>query len=70
LAKGRGASLCNDIVANHTDPKQFGNREVIFCAPMRDFLQKEIGLFNYMNKVNLIHQKPLAQVQAAITKTK
>lgn len=68
LAKGRGASLCNDIVANHTDSKLFGNREVIFCAPMRDFLQKEIGLCNYLFKVNLIHQKPLAQMKANKTK--
>jgi hypothetical protein len=70
LAKGRGASLCNDVVANHTDPKLFGDRHVIFCAPMRDFLQKEVGLFNYLNKVNLIHTKPIAQMDASKNKSK
>ena len=30
--------------------------------PMREFLHKEIGLYNYMNKVEVIHQKFLAQI--------
>ena len=60
LAKGRGASLCNDVVGNPTDSKVFGTREVIFCGPMRDFLQKEIGIFNYLNKVDIIQQRTLA----------
>ena len=51
LAKGRGASLCNDICAKPTDSKVFGEREVIFCGPMREFLQKEIGIFNHLNEV-------------------
>jgi len=54
LAKGRGASLCNDVVANHTDSKVFGERAITYCAPMRDFLHKEIALFNYLNNVEII----------------
>ena len=65
LAKGRGASLCNDIVANHTDSKVFGNRAVMFCAPMRDFLHKEIALFNHLNNVEIIAQKSLAHLNKA-----
>ena len=60
LAKGRGASLCNDVVTKPTDSKVFGNREVIFCGPMRDFLQKEIGIHNYLNKVEIISQRTIA----------
>jgi hypothetical protein len=37
---------------------------------MRDFLQKEVGLFNYLNKVNLIHTKPIAQIEAGKNKSK
>jgi hypothetical protein len=51
LAKGRGASLCNDVVSKPTDSKVFGSREVIFCGPMREFLQKEIGIFSHLNEV-------------------
>lgn len=45
LAKGRGSSICNEV--SFTDDKNFGGR-VNFCSPLRDFLQKEIGLYNYI----------------------
>lgn len=30
--------------------------------PMREFLHKEVALYNYLNKVEIIQQRPLAQM--------
>jgi tRNA(Ile)-lysidine synthase TilS/MesJ len=57
LAKGRGASISHEI--SYIDDKNFNGR-VIFMNPMREFLHKEIALYNYLNRVEIIHQKPLA----------
>ena len=62
LAKGRGSSIYNEVA--HSDNKNFGGR-VSFCNPMKEFLQKEIALFNYINKLEIIDQKPLAQLRNA-----
>ena len=35
--------------------------------PMREFLHKEIALYNYLNKVDILTQKPLAQVLNPMT---
>lgn len=59
LAKGRGASISHEIA--YIDDKNFGGR-VTFMNPMREFLHKEIALYNYLNKVEIVLQKPLAQL--------
>jgi hypothetical protein len=48
LAKGRGASISHEI--SYIDDKNFGGR-INFMNPMREFLQKEIALYNYSNQV-------------------
>ena len=48
LCKGRGASIPHEIA--FVDNKNFGGR-VSFMNPMREFLQKEIALYNYNRKV-------------------
>jgi hypothetical protein len=45
---------------SYTDDKNFGGR-VCFCQPMREFLQKEVGLYNYFESVQTIKQLSLAQ---------
>ena len=47
LAKGRGSSIVNEIGGGFCDSKNFGGR-VNFCTPVREFLQKEIAIFNYI----------------------
>lgn len=59
LAKGRGASIAHEI--SYIDDKNFNGR-ITFMNPMREFLHKEIALYNFLNKVDIIHQKPLAQL--------
>ena len=51
IAKGRGASVPHEI--SYVDDKNFGGR-VTFMNPMREFLHKEIGLFNYLSKVEIV----------------
>lgn len=51
LAKGRGASIAHEI--SYIDDKNFNGR-VTFMNPMREFLQKEIALYNYLNKVDIL----------------
>lgn len=58
ICKGRGATSCHEVA--YTDDKNFGGR-VCFCLPMREFLQKEVGLYNYFESVKTIHQLPLVQ---------
>ena len=48
ICKGRGASICHEI--GFVDDKNFGGR-VAFMNPMRDFLEKEISLYNFNRKV-------------------
>ena len=57
IAKGRGASIYNEVA--YFDDKNFGGR-VSFCNPMKEFLQKEIAIFNHKNQVQIIAQKSLA----------
>jgi len=58
ICKGRGASVSNEIA--YIDDKNFGGR-VQFMNPMRDFLIKEIGLYNHNRKVSIIFQGSLAK---------
>ena len=60
IAKGRGASIFNEVA--YFDDKYFGGR-VSFCNPMKEFLQKEIAIFNHVNQVPQIMQLPLAQLR-------
>lgn len=57
LAKGRGSSISHEI--SYIDDKNFGGR-ITFMNPMREFLHKEVALFNYLNKVDIIQQTSLA----------
>lgn len=41
----------------------FGQR-VTVCRPMRDFLQKEIAVYLYSNRLEIILQKSLAEMQS------
>lgn len=59
LAKGRGASISHEIA--YIDDKNFGGR-ITFMNPMREFLHKEIALYNYLNKVEVVQQRSLAQI--------
>lgn len=59
LAKGRGSSIAHEIA--YIDDKNFGGR-VTFMNPMREFLHKEIALYNHLNKVDVFQQKSLAQI--------
>ena len=59
ICKGRGASIANEI--SYVDDKNFGGR-VSFMNPMRDFLEKEIALYNHNRKVQIIYQGPLAKL--------
>lgn len=52
LAKGRGASIAHEI--SYIDDKNFNGR-ITFMNPMREFLHKEIALYNFLNKVDIIH---------------
>jgi len=61
IAKGRGVSVPHEI--SYIDDKNFGGR-VTFMNPMREFLHKEIGLFNYLSRVEIVQQKPLAQLHS------
>ena len=60
IAKGRGASIYSEVA--YCDDKNFGGR-VSFCNPMKEFLQKEIAIFNHKNQVEIIAQKSLAQIR-------
>lgn len=57
LAKGRGASISHEI--SYIDDKNFGGR-ITFMNPMREFLHKEISLYNYLHKVEILQQRSLA----------
>lgn len=59
ICKGRGSSLANEI--SYVDDKNFGGR-VSFMNPMRDFLEKEIALYNHNRGVKIIFQEPLAKL--------
>lgn len=59
ICKGRGASTAHEIA--FVDDKNFGGR-VSYMNPMREFLQKEIALYNHNRKVQLILQEPLAKL--------
>lgn len=52
ICKGRGASIASEVA--YVDDKNFGGR-VSFMNPMRDFLQKEIALYNYNRGVRIIY---------------
>lgn len=43
------------------DNKYF-NGKVTMMNPIRDFLAKEISLYNFFNKIEIINQKPLAEI--------
>jgi len=58
LAKGRGASIFNEV--QYFDDKYFGGR-VSFCNPMKEFLQKEVAIWNHVKSVPQIMQQSLAQ---------
>ena len=64
MAKGRGASIAH--VISYIDDKTFQGG-LTFMNPMREFLHKEIALYNYMNKVDIIQQKSLAQMMNPTT---
>ena len=51
ICKGRGASISHEIA--FVDDKNFGGR-ISFMNPMRDFLKKEIGIYNYNRGVSII----------------
>ena len=51
ICKGRGASIANEIA--FVDDKNFGGR-ISFMNPMRDFLKKEVALYNHNRSVKLI----------------
>mmetsp|Transcript_22058 Transcript_22058/g.15740 ORF Transcript_22058/g.15740 Transcript_22058/m.15740 type:complete len:82 (+) Transcript_22058:270-515(+) len=51
LAKGRGASISHEI--SILDTKNFGGL-ITFANPIKDFLHKEVSLYNYLNKVDII----------------
>lgn len=51
LAKGRGASIANEV--SYCGEQLYGQR-VTVCRPMRDFLQKEIAVYSYSNRVEII----------------
>ena len=53
ICKGRGASVSHEVA--FIDDKNFGGR-VSFMNPMRDFLKKEIGLYNFNKQVFIIPQ--------------
>ena len=57
LAKGRGASIFNEVA--YADDKFFGGR-VSFCNPMKEFLQKEVAIFNHVNQVPIFLQGSLS----------
>ena len=57
ICKGRGASVAHEIA--FVDNKNFGGK-ISFMNPMRDFLLKEISIYNYNRKVEIIPQVPLA----------
>ena len=59
MALGRGAGISAET--GYLDDKYFGGL-ITFMNPMRDFLKKEIALFNYLNKIDIITQEPLAKV--------
>ena len=59
LAKGRGASIAHEI--SYIDDKNFNGR-LTFMNPLREFLHKEIALYNHINKVEIINARPLAQM--------
>jgi tRNA(Ile)-lysidine synthase TilS/MesJ len=48
ICKGRGSSIAHEIA--FIDDKNFGGR-ISFMNPLRDFLEKEIALYNYNMKV-------------------
>jgi tRNA(Ile)-lysidine synthase TilS/MesJ len=48
LCKGRGVSIAHET--SFIDDKNFGGR-ISFMNPMREFLLKEISLYNYNRKV-------------------
>jgi tRNA(Ile)-lysidine synthase TilS/MesJ len=52
VVKGRGFSLREDI--GYVD-EHFLNGKVTVLKPMRDFLTKEVLLYNYINKVEIIY---------------
>jgi len=41
------------------DSKNFGGL-ITFANPMRDYLHKEVSLYNFLNKVDIIAQTSLA----------
>jgi hypothetical protein len=43
------------------DSKYF-NGKITMMNPLRDFLAKEIGLYNFYNQVEIINQKPLIEM--------
>lgn len=62
LSKGRGASIAGEV--SYCDEQYFGRR-VTFCKPMRDWLQKEVAVYNYLHAVEIINQKSLVQLKAS-----
>ena len=51
LCKGRGASVAHDV--SFVDDRLFGGR-VSLMNPLRDFLKKEIGIYNHNRSVPII----------------
>lgn len=65
IAKGRGASIFNEVA--YFDDKYFGGR-VAFCNPMKEFLQKEVAIWNHVNSVQIILQGSLSSIRNAATR--
>lgn len=60
IAKGRGLSLPNDVC--YQDDRYLS--EINLLNPMRDFIQKEIAIYNKVNKVKIIPQLNLSIVDS------
>ena len=56
ICKGRGKSCAFEI--SFIDDKNFGGR-VMYMNPIRDFLEKEIALYNYVRKVPVFQIRPV-----------
>lgn len=59
LAKGRGATIANEV---SYCGEQLYNQRITVCRPMRDFLQKEIAVYLYTNRLDVIAQRSLAEM--------
>ena len=58
ICKGKGASVANEIA--FVDDKNFGGR-ISFMNPLKEFLKKEITLYNHNRNLKIIMQDSLAK---------